>query len=239
MLIVGPAELMSLDALASHLDVAARYIAVWGPLLVFVLMAIESSLFPLPSEIVMIPVGFWAARGEFPPLASPLGAVSFAVFCGAAGSIAGAYFNYYLALWAGRPLLYRFGKYVFLKPSALERTEEIFREYGDMATFVGRLLPVVRHLISIPAGFSRMDKRRFTFFTGLGAALWCTILAAIGWWLGKAFVDEQGRKLDYVALVHRGKDILSQNFGWILLGLACFVVGYLWLHHRVMQRKKA
>lgn len=237
MLMLAPIAFLNLDSLASHLGTFAQYIAVWGPLLVFLLMAVESSIFPLPSEVVMIPAGFWAARGEFPPMASPFGAVALAVLCGMVGSIVGAYFNYYLALWAGRPILYRYGKYVFLKPAALERTEEIFREYGDMATFVGRLLPVVRHLISIPAGFSRMDKGRFTFFTGLGAGIWCAILAAIGWWLGKAFVDERGQKLDYVALVHRGKDVLMHNFGWILLGLVVFVVGYLWVHHKVMARK--
>ena len=214
MLLLGPLDALSLDALASHLSWAAGHLAVWGPWLVFAFMAIESSLIPFPSEVVMIPAGFWAARGEFPPLGHPQAALALAILCGLLGSLAGAYANYYLALWAGRPLLHRYGRYVFLKPEALERAEEIFREYGDLATFVCRLLPAIRQLISLPAGLARMDLGRFTLFTALGAGLWTAILGGVGWWLGRALVDAQGQKLDYVQIVHRGKDLIMGQFCW-------------------------
>lgn len=238
MLLLGPLDALSLDALASHLSWAATHVAVWGPLLVFVFMAIESSLIPFPSEVVMIPAGFWAARGEFPPLGHPGAALALAILCGLLGSLAGAYANYYLARWAGRPLLHRYGRYVFLKPEALDRAEEIFREYGDLATFVCRLLPAIRQLISLPAGLARMDLGRFTLFTGLGAGIWTAILAAVGWWLGRTLVDASGQKLDYGILVHRGKDLIMEQFLWILLGLGMIVALWIWAHRRVMASKK-
>src|SRR3989441_3470210 len=143
---------------------------------IVVLMAIESSFLPLPSELVMPPAGYLAAKGE----------MSFvvAVACGVVGSILGALANYGLAHWLGRAFFLRLGKYVLITERALDRSERYFAAHGEISTFLGRMLPVVRHLISIPAGIARMHLGRFVVFTGLGALVWCTILTWIGWFIG-------------------------------------------------------
>jgi membrane protein DedA with SNARE-associated domain len=140
---------------------------------IFVMMLLESSFFPFPSEVVMIPAGYLAYRGEMSMLA--------AIAVGVAGSLAGALVNYYLAVWLGRPFLERYGRYLFLPPEKFHRVERFFREHGEISTFVGRLITVVRQYISFPAGLARMPMGRFLFFTGLGAGIWVAILAAIGY----------------------------------------------------------
>jgi membrane protein DedA with SNARE-associated domain len=140
---------------------------------IFLLMALESSFFPFPSEVVMIPAGYLAYRGEMNLAA--------AVAMGTAGSLAGALVNYYLAVWLGRPFLERYGRYLFLPPEKLHRVERFFRNHGEISTFLGRLVTVVRQYISFPAGLARMPMGRFLFYTGLGAGIWVTILAAIGY----------------------------------------------------------
>ena len=143
---------------------------------IVVLMAVESSILPLPSELVMPPAGYLAAKGE----------MSFvvAVACGVLGSILGSLANYGLAHWLGRAFFLRLGKYVLITERALDRSERYFAAHGEISTFLGRMLPVVRHLISIPAGIARMHLGRFVVFTGLGALVWCTILTWIGWFIG-------------------------------------------------------
>jgi membrane protein DedA with SNARE-associated domain len=143
---------------------------------IVVLMAIESSMLPLPSELVMPPAGYLAAKGE----------MSFAVVvaCGVLGSLLGSLANYGLARWLGRVFFLRLGKYVLLNERGLDRSERYFATHGEISVFMGRMLPVVRHLISIPAGVARMPLRRFVLFTGLGALVWCTILTWIGWFIG-------------------------------------------------------
>jgi membrane protein DedA with SNARE-associated domain len=202
----------------------------WGPFLVFFFMTVESSLIPFPSEVIMIPSGFWAARSEFFPGAE-VPALAAAFLCGLAGSMAGAYFNYYLALKLGRPFLHRYGRYFFLPEEKLNRAEEIFREYGEVATFVSRLIPAIRQLISLPAGLSRMNFKRFSFFTGLGAGIWIAVLIFFGYYLGS-----QTTEMSYADIVHRGKDLVGENMIWILLGCVAIVVGYAWIHKRVMSR---
>jgi membrane protein DedA with SNARE-associated domain len=144
---------------------------------IIVLMAIESSIIPLPSELVMPPAGYLAAKGE----------MSFvvAVACGVLGSILGALANYGLAHWLGRAFVRKLGRYVLVSERSLDRSERFFAEHGEISTFMARMLPVVRHLISLPAGIARMPLPRFVLFTGLGAAVWCTILTGIGWFIGK------------------------------------------------------
>ena len=145
---------------------------------IVVLMALESSVFPVPSELVMPPAGFLAAKGEMNLLV--------ALACGTVGSLAGAYANYLVASRLGRWVFVRYGKWVLLSERSLERTERFFSSHGEIATFVGRLFPVIRHLISIPAGIARMRLDRFFLYTGVGAAIWCTVLLGIGWLVGKA-----------------------------------------------------
>ena len=191
------------EAVIRYIEWGVAHAHVWGFALVFVLMAVESSLIPFPSEVIMIPGGFLAYRGEL-TFGDPLMDVITVVVCGLAGAMAGAFFNYYLALFLGRPFLYRYGKFFFLKPSILSRAEEIFLEYGEITTFVCRLIPAIRQLISLPAGISRMPLVRFSLFTGLGAGIWSGILVAIGCYLGSLSED-----MTYSQLVYRGKDIRS------------------------------
>ena len=177
-----------LETIASHLDSLAALAPMWGLLFIFVFMTIESSFVPFPSEVVMIPAGFLAARGEL-GIGSPLAAVWVAIAVGVLGSLAGAYVNYYLALWVGKPFLEKYGKWFFLKPAALERACEVFNKYGAATTFVCRMVPAIRQLISIPAGIAKMPLGSFTLFTGLGAGVWTTILAFVGYGLGKSAGD--------------------------------------------------
>jgi membrane protein DedA with SNARE-associated domain len=141
------------------------------------LMAMESSLIPLPSELVMPPAGYLAAKGQMDPV--------WATLAGALGSIIGALANYALAVTIGEPVLRRYGKYLLIANSSLDKAEAFFNRHGEISTLLGRLLPVVRHLISIPAGMARMPLRRFVLFTGLGAGVWCAILTYIGWLIGQ------------------------------------------------------
>jgi len=144
---------------------------------IIALMAMESSILPVPSELVMPPAGYWAAKGQ----------MSFAValVCGVLGSVIGALANYYGAQLIGRPLIQRYGKYVFLSEKNLLRSERFFAEHGEISTLIGRLFPVIRHLISIPAGLHRMPLPKFILYTAVGAAVWCAILTWIGYFLGQ------------------------------------------------------
>lgn len=144
---------------------------------IIALMAMESSILPVPSELVMPPAGYWAAKGQ---MSFPI-----ALVCGVGGSIIGALANYYGAQLIGRPLIQRYGKYVLLSEKNLLRSEKFFAEHGEISTMIGRLFPVIRHLISIPAGLHRMPLPKFILYTAVGAAVWCTILTWIGYFLGQ------------------------------------------------------
>jgi membrane protein DedA with SNARE-associated domain len=108
-----------------------------------------------------------------------------ALLCGVLGSIIGALANYYGAQLIGRPLIQRYGKYVFLSEKNLQRSERFFAQHGEISTLIGRLFPVIRHLISIPAGLHRMPLPKFILYTAVGAAVWCAILTWIGYFLGQ------------------------------------------------------
>ena len=144
---------------------------------IFALMALESSCFPFPSEVVMIPAGYLAHEGKMN--------LGLAFLCGVGGSLAGAIFNYYLALWLGRPILLRCGKYFFIPERKLLKAEEFFRRHGEVGTFTCRLIPGIRQLISLPAGLARMNLLRFNLFTGLGAGIWMAVLLWIGYVCGQ------------------------------------------------------
>lgn len=144
---------------------------------IIALMAMESSILPVPSELVMPPAGYWAAKGQM--------SFALALVCGVLGSVIGALANYYGAQLIGRPLIQRYGKYVFLSEKNLLRSERFFAEHGEISTLIGRLFPVIRHLISIPAGLHRMPLPKFILYTAVGAAVWCAILTWIGYFLGQ------------------------------------------------------
>lgn len=141
------------------------------------LMAMESSILPVPSELVMPPAGYWAAKGQ---MSFPV-----ALACGVLGSILGALVNYYGAQLIGRPLIQRYGRYVLLTEQSLLRSERFFAQHGEISTLIGRLFPVIRHLISIPAGLHRMSVPKFVLYTAAGASVWCAILTWIGYFLGQ------------------------------------------------------
>ena len=220
-----------LDQLAAHLDAIAALAPVWGYALIFLFMAIESSFIPFPSEVVMIPAGFLAARGEL-TLHAPVADLALACATGLLGSLAGAYFNYYLSAKLGEPFLRRYGKWFFLKPEALDRACEVFNRYGALTTFVCRLIPVIRQLISIPAGLARMPLGTFTFFTGLGAGIWTFLLALAGYGLGRTAGD-----ITYNELVHRGKELIDANLVWVILGGVLLAAAYVGISKLVMRRR--
>ena len=143
---------------------------------IFLLMAMESSIFPVPSELVMPPAGYLVQQGQMN--------MTLVILSGTFGSLAGAYLNYFVALWLGRPLLVRYGRYVWIKEEHFTRVEAFFQRHGEISTFIGRLLPVIRHLISIPAGLARMNHVRFTLYTLIGAGIWVSVLAWIGYFIG-------------------------------------------------------
>ena len=220
-----------LEQLASHLDTFAALAPLWGYAFIFAFMAIESSFVPFPSEIVMLPAGFLAARGEL-TLHVPAADLALAIVVGVVGSLAGAYFNYFLSRWLGEPFLRRYGKWFFVKPEALDRAEEVFNRYGAVTTFVCRLIPVIRQLISIPAGLSGMPLGKFSLFTGLGAGIWTAILAATGYVLGRTAGD-----ITYLELVHKGKALVDAHLIWLILGGLVVAVLYLLVSKRVMRSR--
>ena len=157
------------------------------------LMAIESSFIPFPSEVVVPPAAYIAATtGELN--------VFLVVVCATLGAIIGALVNYGLARYLGRPLVYRFaesrvGHMCLIDKEKVENAERYFDEHGAVGTFFGRLVPAVRQLISIPAGLARMSLGRFVLYTTLGAGLWNSILAGMGWYIGHYYSGQLEEKV--------------------------------------------
>jgi membrane protein DedA with SNARE-associated domain len=177
---------------------------------IFLLMAMESSVIPIPSELVMPPAGYLAQQGQMNMFV--------AILCGTLGSLVGAYANYFAAHYLGRPLLLKYGKYVWITEEKFAKVEVFFKEHGEVSTFIGRLLPVVRHLISLPAGLAGMNHWKFSLYTLLGAGMWVTILTYIGYFIGAN--QELIMKYSHQALI-----------GAVLLSVAIVVV-YVWNHRR-------
>lgn len=157
---------------------------------VFIFMVIESSFIPFPSEAVVPPAAYLACQNG-----SDMN-ITLVVLFATAGAIVGALINYYLAVWIGRPIVYkfansRFGHMCLIDQASVEKAEKYFDKHGAISTFIGRLIPAVRQLISIPAGLARMNIGMFVIYTGLGAMVWNIILAALGYWLAQSVsVDE-------------------------------------------------
>ena len=151
---------------------------------IFIMMFLESSFFPFPSEVVMIPAGYLAYKGEM--------SLTLAIIAGILGSLAGAIFNYFLAIKFGRAFIQRYGKYILLKEEALERVEIFFAKHGHISTFTGRLIPAIRQYISLPAGLAKMNLLSFSIYTSLGAGIWVLILALLGYFIGsnQNLIDE-------------------------------------------------
>ena len=220
-----------LETIASHLDAIAALSPAWKFALVFLFMAVESSFIPFPSEVVMIPAGFLAARGELGM--SPLSAVAAATAIGVAGSLAGAYVNYFLALWVGKPFLEKYGRWFFLPPAALDRACEVFNRYGAATTFVCRMVPAIRQLISIPAGISRMPFLSFTIFTALGAGVWTAILSGVGFTLGRA-----AGEMTYLELCVKGKEMATAHLPTVIAVALVLVAAHVAVSRLVMRRRQ-
>lgn len=181
------------------------------------LMAIESSFIPFPSEVVVPPAAYKAAGGN-----SDLN-VFLVVLFATIGANIGAIINYYLAYFVGRPIVYkfansRFGHMCLINEEKVKHAEEYFEKHGALSTFVGRLIPAVRQLISIPAGLAKMKLSTFLLYTTLGAGIWNITLAAIGYYLQSVVPEEQ--LMETVSQY-------SHELGYIFIGLGILIIGYL------------
>jgi len=207
-----------------YLAVWMQFVLDWGYLGVFVMMLFESTALPIPAEVVIPPAAYWAAQGRFNFTAI--------VIIATAGSWAGSALSYWLALKLGRPLVERYGRYVLLTHHKIESTDLWFEVYGSGGIFVARLLPAVRHLISIPAGLFRMNFGTFSLMTILGAGLYNAALA----WFGIRVLGDQP------ALMHDPEAMISvlKTKSLYLIGFAV-AVGILygimtWMQRRAKQR---
>jgi len=164
----------------------------WG---IFALMFLESTFFPFPSEIIMIPAGYLAYKGDMN--------IYMVISTGILGSIAGALFNYYLAMHFGRKFILRYGRYFFIKEETLDKLESFFTKHGELSTFNGRLIPGIRQLISLPAGLARMNVGKFIIYSGLGAGIWVVVLTLLGYLLGsnEALVSQYLQSATIIALI--------------------------------------
>jgi len=177
---------------------------------IFLLMAMESSIIPIPSELVMPPAGYLAQQGKM--------SMTMAILCGTIGSLVGAYANYFAAHYLGRPLILKYGKYVFITEEKFAKVEIFFLKHGEISTFIGRLLPVVRHLISLPAGLAGMNHLKFSLYTLLGAGIWVTVLTFIGYFIG----SQQELIMKY-----------SHHALFVVLLLSSIIVAvYVWMQRR-------
>ena len=192
-------------------------IEAWGYPGIFILMFLESTFVPVPSELVMPPAGYLVSQGVMN--------FFIVIALGTIGNILGAMFNYYLALWLGRPFLLKYGRYFLLKPESFQKVERFFITHGEIGTFTGRLILGVRHYISFPAGLARMKLSHFIFWTGLGACIWDTILTVIGWIAGNN--QELIKKYSHQATLA------------VVVFCVVLVVAYIYRHRRKTQAARA
>lgn len=162
---------------------------------IFLLMAIESSFIPFPSEVVLIPAGYLASQEKM-----NLGMIFVSAIL---GSMMGAFINYYLAYFVGRKFLEKFGKYFFISSEALDKMDSFFQKHGAISTFTGRLIPGIRQLISIPAGLAHMDILKFSFYTALGAGLWSLILILLGYFIGEnqELINQYLKQITFIIII--------------------------------------
>ncbi|MBA3883858.1 MAG: DedA family protein [Chthoniobacterales bacterium] len=195
----------------------------WGYPGIILLMAMESSIFPVPSEVVIPPAAFLAAQGHL--------SFTGVVIAGTVGSYLGSAITYWVSRTLGRPLIIRYGKYFLMSPEKVARAEDWLARYEAGGIFFARLLPVIRHLISIPAGIVRMNFWTFSIMTIAGSAIWCFILALLG---SRAFAAQPDLINNPDAMVHF---IKSQSL-WIVVIVLVFTALY-FLMMRLSARKES
>lgn len=186
----------------------------WGYIGIFVLMTLESTVFPIPSELIMIPAGYLAHEGELSAILS--------IIAGTGGSLAGAMINYVVSRRYGRSFLWNHGKKILVSRRRLVQMDYFFRRYGEVTTFLGRLIPVARHYISIPAGLAKMRLWRFILFTSLGAFVWMVVLTGLGYFIGNNITEIK----QYTHL-----------FGYAMIALSISVGLYYYLNKRAKIAK--
>jgi len=164
---------------------------------IFIGMTIESSLFPFPSEVILIPAGALVAMGEMSFLPVLIAALL--------GSIVGALFNYFLAFFLGRItidiLVKKYGRFILIDEKKLRKSDMFFEKHGEVTTFIGRLIPVIRQLISLPAGFSKMNLSKFCLFTIIGSGTWAIFLISVGYFFGSSISSELKLVITLITLV--------------------------------------
>jgi len=168
---------------------------------IFLMTFVESTFVPIPAEVTMIPAGYLVQQGKmafFPVL-----------IAGIVGTVAGAYFNYWLAKKYGRDLFIRYGKYFMMTDAKLAKLERFFQKHGAISTFTGRLLPGIRHYISFPAGLAQMNVRSFFLYTALGGAIWMTVLVCLGYYIGEN--EDLAKK--YLPMIKIGILVVMVAFG--------------------------
>ncbi|MDD4609267.1 MAG: DedA family protein [Bacteroidaceae bacterium] len=209
------------------LDVLLDQLNYW---VIFLLMAIESSFIPFPSELVMPPAAWLAAtEGNLN--------IFLVILAGTLGADLGAIINYYLARYLGRPLIYkiadsRFGHLLLITKKKVEDSEVYFEKHGAISTFIGRLVPAVRQLISIPAGLSRMKLSSFLLYTTLGAAIWNTILVGIGYYLSTIESIDSREKVTQAAMTY------SHEIGYVIAAIVGLSLLYFLLKKKKQNKKK-
>ncbi|QOP40533.1 DedA family protein [Sulfurimonas marina] len=178
---------------------------------IFILMAIESSFIPFPSEIVLVPAGYLASQEKMNIVLIALSAVG--------GSMVGAFINYYLAYFVGRKFLNKYGKYFFISKEVLAKMDSFFTKHGAISTFTGRLIPGIRQLISIPAGLAHMDIVKFSIYTALGAGLWSLVLIFLGYFIGE------------------NQELIDQYLKQITFSIVILVIIFAFIYYKIKIKK--
>ena len=187
---------------------------------ILLLMLLESTVIPVPSELVVAPAAYHAASGHLN--------VFLVVLFATIGADIGASINYFVALYVGRPVIYKFansrwGKMCLLNQEKVEKSERYFDDHGIVATLTGRLIPGIRHLISLPAGLARMNYGKFLLYTTIGAGAWHAILAAMGWYLHAIVPEDQ---------LEQTIEQYNHYIVAVILGLVLLAIVWLAVKHR-------
>ncbi len=202
--------------LETSLDLIVTFVKEFGYTGIFFMTFLESSFLPIPSEITMIPAGYLISKGEMN--------AALTLLCSTAGTVCGACFNYWIAERFGLRFIARFGHYFGISAARLKKIEDYFHEHGPISIFTGRLIPGLRHFISLPAGIARMHLRRFIFYTATGGGIWMATLLVLGFVIG----ENEALLKKYLLLIKVS----------ILLIIAAIISAYVW-QHRIRKRRRA
>lgn len=202
------------DAVVLWLVAFVEHLGVLG---IFIMTFLESTFMPIPSEITMIPAGYLIQQGKMDLISVLIASII--------GTIGGAYFNYWIARKYGRGLFIRYGKYFMMTPLKLAKLESFFEKHGAISTFIGRLIPGIRHYISFPAGLAKMDLKKFVIYTALGGAIWMCVLIALGYYIG----ENKALMTTYLPIIKGG----------MFLFIVLLMAGYTWRRKRNLRREAA